>query len=399
MSRRSVRRAVCALAALASLSIAVPFACVHAADAEPPLDPARGRALMQKSARGEALTAEEQSYLERVKQMIRERNANKRSGAEPGPAGAGGEARAPSPGNPSGSTGLVPLTQMRASYQGEDGGLYGGGGNEPPEAHRAAHLRESGNVRPLDAGGLPSEDGRIGLITIGFSNTSIESEAFRREAGADPQKSPRVVIVNGAIPARLAVDWVRDGPDAQTWQTLARRVAAAGLSPAQVQVCWLKQANRKRGEFPAYARELQADLTAILHIARRHYPNLRVAYLSSRIFGGWPGPGGLEPVSYESAFAVRRVVQSQIDGDARLNFNPVRGEVNAPLVLWGPYLWSQGETPRQLDGLAWPESDFRADRLHPNESGAKKVAALLLKFFKTNEGARLWFLTAGRAER
>jgi len=85
-------------------------------------------------------------------------------------------------------------------------------------------------------------------------------------------------------------------------------------------------------------------------------------------------------------------VQSQIKGDAQLNFNPARGEVKAPLVLWGPYLWACGNTPRKLDGMVWSENDVRADRLHPNEAGCKKTTALLLDFFKTDTGARRWFL-------
>lgn len=113
------------------------------------------------------------------------------------------------------------------------------------------------------------------------------------------------------------------------------------------------------GEFPAHARALQADLTAILNIARHHYPNLRVAYLSSRTFGGWSGraSGSPEPYAYESGFGTRWVVQSQIRGDAQLNCDPARGEVKAPLVLWGPYLWARGNLPRKLDGLVWTESD------------------------------------------
>ena len=190
------------------------------------------------------------------------------------------------------------------------------------------------------------------------------------------------------------------GLEKDTWPTLAKRVEAAGLSPKQVQALWLKQveANPKPlGDFPVHAHALQADITAILNIARYHYPNLRVAYLSSRTFGGWSGreSGSPEPYAYESGFGTRWVVQSQIRGDAELNYDPVRGEVKAPLVLWGPYLWAQGNSPRKFDGLVWSENDVRADRLHPNEAGTKKTTALLLNFFKTDAGASRWFLKAG----
>jgi len=396
------------------------------ADREPPIDVARGRELMQKSSRGETLTAAEQAYLERVKQEIRKRAAGRRPGSSPQSAAA-----RPIVLNTNDWSALVPITDMTAPYKGEDGGLYGGGQNEPPEAHRAAYLKESEKIRPLDAEGRPTEDGRIGLITIGFSNTAIESEDFKRTADADPQKAPHVVIVNGAIGGRSAVMWAWDGAavlpqaaqerldkemdllhmpksnrrsspglDKDTWPTLAKRIETAGLAPQQVQALWLKQveANPKPlGEFPAHARALQDDITAILNIARHHYPNLRVAYLSSRTFGGWSGreSGSPEPYAYESGFGTRWVVQSQIRGDTQLNYNPARGAIQAPLVLWGPYLWAQGNSPRKLDGLVWSPNDVRADRLHPNEAGSRKTTTLLLNFFKTDVGSSRWFLKPG----
>jgi len=394
--------------------------------AEPPIDVEHGKQLMRKFQAGETLTPEEQAYLDRVRQEIRKRAAGKRSGPS-----SKGAAPRPFVVSTNDWSALVPITEMTSSYKGEDGGLYGGGKNEPPEAHRVAHLKESDKIRPLDANGQPADDGKIGLITIGFSNPSIESEDFKRVADADPQKSPRVVLVNGCIGGRSAVMWAWDGaavlPKAEqerldkemdvvhmpkgirksspglekdTWPTLAKRIETAGLSPKQVQACWLKhvEANPKPlGEFPAHARALQADITAILQIARHYYPNLRVVYFSSRTFGGWSGreSGSPEPYAYESCFGTRWVVQSQIRGGAQLNYDPARGEVKAPLVLWGPYLWACGNSPRKLDGLTWTESDVRADRLHPNDAGCKKTTSLLLNFFKTDVGTSRWFLKPG----
>ncbi|MBI5768475.1 MAG: hypothetical protein HZA93_11815 [Verrucomicrobia bacterium] len=187
-----------------------------------------------------------------------------------------------------------------------------------------------------------------------------------------------------------------------TWPTLAQRIATAGLSPLQVQVCWLKhvEANPKPlGEFPAHARALQADITAVLQIAKLRYPNLGVVYLSSRTLGGWSGreSGSPEPYAYESGFGTRWIVQSQIAGDAALNFDPARGTVKAPLVLWGPYLWAQGDAPRKLDGLAWTQADVREDQLHPSAAGTRKTTTRLMNFFKTNGGTRRWFLKPGES--
>jgi hypothetical protein len=52
--------------------------------------------------------------------------------------------------------------------------------------------------------------------------------------------------------------------------------------------------------------------------------------------------------------------------------------------LWGPYLWADGTTPRKSDGLIYESKDVDIDGTHPSESGRKKVAELLLRFFQTD---------------
>ena len=48
-------------------------------------------------------------------------------------------------------------------------------------------------------------------------------------------------------------------------------------------------------------------MTAMLQIARHHYPNLRIVYLSSRNYAGWSGRdnGSPEPYACESGFGPR----------------------------------------------------------------------------------------------
>lgn len=117
---------------------------------------------------------------------------------------AGGNA--PTGNNPAGdvppatsSTGLVPLTELGTEkYKGEDGGLYGGGSNEPPADFRAAVEKQVAKIQPLDAQGHPASAGKIALLSIGMSNTTMEFQAFMKKAASDPKKSPSVVLVDGA---------------------------------------------------------------------------------------------------------------------------------------------------------------------------------------------------------
>src|ERR1039457_1324950 len=86
------------------------------------------------------------------------------------------------------STGLTPLSELgTAKYKGEDGGLYGGGKNEPPAAHRSAWVKACAQVQPLDAEGRPAKDGKVVLLTVGFSNTHLESDDFKRLSQDDPE--------------------------------------------------------------------------------------------------------------------------------------------------------------------------------------------------------------------
>ena len=152
------------------------------------------------------------------------------------------------------------------------------------------------------------------------------------------------------------------------------------------------------GEFPAHAKALEADMADILTIAKHRFPNLHVAFFSSRTYGGWAAPtaGSPEPYAYESGFAVRWLLLRQISGDPLLNWDPARGEVRAPIAVWGPYLWTCGAHPRRIDGLAWTEADVRSnDHMHPSEAGCRKVTGQLLQFLKTDPGARLWFMKPG----
>ncbi len=287
----------------------------------------------------------------------------------------------------------VPLSDMTSGdrYKGEDGGLYGKGLNVPPPVHRDAALRELAMIRPLDEQGKPSPGGKVVLISIGMSNTTQEFSAFKSLAEADHERSPDLYIVDGAQGGQTARIWAtREEP----WNVLLQRLQKAGITPEQVQVVWVKQANAQpREPFPAAARELQDQLATIMRLSRVRFPNVRVAYLSSRIYAGYATTTlNPEPHAFESAFSVRWLIQEQIGGGPDLNYDPDAGRGASPLLLWGPYLWADGLNPRS-DGLTWGRSELSpADGTHPSDTGRRKVARILLDFFKTYDLARPWFV-------
>jgi hypothetical protein len=352
-----------------------------------PIDFEKARQLRQRMLKGERLSEDEGAYLERAKAAFQKKQAGTRKGFA-----TGGKDH----------LGLAPLTDLagEARYKGQDGGLYGGGRNEPPEAHLRAAMASARRIRPLDAEGRPARDGKVVLISVGMSNTTQEFRAFMRLAERDPGRLPSVVLVDGAQGGMEASTWAdpekvtRAGrPD--PWSVLDRRLEQAGATARQVQVAWVKQARANPaalGEFPRHAEVLKSDLAVIIRRLKGRFPNLRLVYLSSRLYAGYAAtPLNPEPYAYESAFAVRWLIRDQIDGKPGLNADPEHGDVEAPLLLWGPYLWADGVKGRRLDSLTWERGDLAGDGTHPSDGGQRKVGALLLRFFETDLTGRIWF--------
>lgn len=292
---------------------------------------------------------------------------------------------------------LKPLTELGGDeYRGFPGGLYPGGKNERPAAHEAAGLALARQVRPLAADGTPDPRGKIILLSVGMSNTSQASQGFEKLFRADPDRNPAVAFVNGAQGGMTAAR-IRDPEDGgagqKYWQEVDRRLKAAGLGRAQVQAAWIKQADAGPSQgFPGYARQLRSELADVVRVLRDRFPNLRLVYLSSRTYGGYARtPLNPEPYAYESAFAVRWLIEDQIKGSPDLNYDPARGKARAPWLGWGPYLWANG-TAKRADGFFYDERDFAADGTHLSPSGQEKVGRLLLEFLKADSTARPWFL-------
>jgi len=290
------------------------------------------------------------------------------------------------------TTGLLPLSDLGSGlYQGYRGGLYPGGTNAPPAAHRTAALAMAAQIVPRNAAGSPDPQGLIAMIAVGMSNTTHEFGAFERNADADPNRNARLVIVDTAFGGQTAAAIAN--PQAAYWTTMSQRLQAMGISAAQVQVAWLKEADAQPPDnFPVHAPILRDELEIIANNLHDKFPNLRLCYVSSRIYGGYASPGSLnpEPQAYESGFSVKWLIEAQIAGDTGLNYGQLPGPVRAPLLLWGPYLWADGTDPRS-DGLTWLVSDLESDHTHPSPSGEEKVAAQLVRFFAAEPTAAGWW--------
>ena len=278
---------------------------------------------------------------------------------------------------------MTPLTDLgSAEYLGFAGGLYPNGRNSPPSAYQQAGVALGATVQALDKNGKPSPSGQIAMISVGMSNASREFSEFIRLVNAAPRKNPDLVMVDAARDGAAATEIAM--PYGDYWPHVDSQLQRFNVSAAQVQIVWLKTAlaNDSRG-FPENARILQRALRSIMEILRTKFPQLKLVYVSSRTYGGYSESGlSPEPMAYESAFAVKWLIEEHINDP-----NPAN---SIPWISWGPYLWANGSTPRS-DGLIWERGDFEPDGVHPSAQGALRVATKLFEFFESDLTTKPWF--------
>lgn len=308
------------------------------------------------------------------------------------------------------------------TYCGLAGGLYGGT-NAMPAAHAAEGAAETARVRPLDAAGQPAATGRVVVLSVGMSNATQEwcgpnttgaagatpcnPWTFKGRADADAGVDhAALAVANGAMGGQALNYW--DSPNESNYDRVRDAVLAPdGLTEAQVQAVWLKAALLNEPSRPglpaanADAYALERAIGDVLRALRVRYPNLRLVFVTSRIFSyARAGVGNSpEPYAYETGFGTRAAIEAQIRQRGGAGADPVAGDLGpaaAPWVAWGPYLWAPGDSAR-ADGLQWTRDLFQSDGVHPNTAGETIVADSLLAFFKTSPFTRPWFVAGATA--
>jgi hypothetical protein len=290
------------------------------------------------------------------------------------------------------SVGFPPINDLgTGTWRGVQGGLYPNGSNQRPAVHNADGLTLAQQIVPLNAGGSADTSGSIVWLSVGMSNTTQESQVFIPMADTFGMKNPKLTLVDGAQGGQ-DIDVIIN-PSDPYWTVVNNRLQAAGLTPAQVQAVWFKQAEKNPTDtaFASYPDALKAKYKTAMQILKEKFPNLKLCYLSSRIYAGYANTMlNPEPYAYYNGWTVKRLIEDQINGDTALAYsgpNP-----RAPWLAWGPYPWADGTTPRS-DGLTWicPD-DYISDGTHPSMRGRQKMANMLLDFFSSDATAIPWFM-------
>jgi Cu/Ag efflux protein CusF len=293
---------------------------------------------------------------------------------------------------------LIPIDELGDNEykSGFKGGFYPDGKNVRPKEHEAAGLLLAKQIQPLNTDGKADPQGKIVMLSVGMSNTSQASQGIAKVLASAEKVNPRFQFINGAqggmTAARIQDPFNADG--LKYWMTVDDMLLRAKSSREQVQVIWIKQADGgPKSGFPAYAKTLESELEKIVQIFPKRFPNVKMVYLSSRTYGGYATSGlNPEPYAYEGAFSVKWLIERQIKGEPALNFDPKKGDVKAPWLSWGPYLWANG-TKKRADGFHYEEADFTAnDRTHLMPSAQEKIGRLMLSFLRTDSTTKSWFV-------
>ncbi len=299
---------------------------------------------------------------------------------------------------PNTSTPMVDLVSLgTGTYQGYEGGLYPNGSNVDPSPHYTDGLAFADGIQPLDANGtVDPTNGKEVLLAIGESTAQNEFNSFLPIAVADPARNPKLVIVNGAQGGATPNEFVSSG--SYYWSTILNNyLPQNGVTANQVVAIWIEDTDSiKTGSFPSDMTQMQGEYETMMQDFLTNFPNVKLVYWSSRVYGGYSNglvnPDDPEPYAFEAGYAVKDAIADQINGAANLNYNPSNGPVLAPWMGWGPYYWSNGMTPNS-QGLVWDCEDFSSDGTHPSATfGQLKVANALLNFLRTDPTATPWYL-------
>ena len=262
--------------------------------------------------------------------------------------------------------GLVPIDQMAPgmTYQGQDGGLYGGGSNQPPASLLDSALAAASSVVPRNFVGAPSESGKVGVIAIGQSTTKQWFPYFQRMTRP---LSDRFTFVNAGQDNMVSQRWARSP---EPWTVANAMVAKSGLSRYQVQVAIIDSARIRSwadGGLSEQISAYRADLGRIVTLAKARYPNLGLVYFLPFHDSSYTRTRRMlqEPYTYQLGFGIRQVIHDQGTG--------------SPVLLWGPYVWAAMSNP-----------SFYYDGIHFSHAGRAEMASLMWSFLQQDPVAARW---------
>ncbi|HMU68504.1 MAG TPA: hypothetical protein PK511_01485 [Chitinophagales bacterium] len=289
---------------------------------------------------------------------------------------------------------LPPIDELgTGTFMGRQGGLYPNGSNSMPAAFYADAMAMAQSVQPLDKSGKPDPKGRIGVIALGASTVAMFSKGLEHQIPEAAGVNKELTFVNCGIGGQDLSDIMN--PAANYWSVIDQRVREAGMDLNQIQVIWFQEDNLRNREnnFDLRIAQLTKEFTYMVRFCKEHYPNVKLFYVSGRHTTDFMPADAKdkhrEPKAYINGWVCKQLIENQINGSEELAFKGANAV--SPLILWGPYFWTQGEKPRK-DGYTLTRDMISNDGVHPTEKGIEKVSKDLVDFWRTDPVSQQWFL-------
>ncbi len=301
------------------------------------------------------------------------------------------------------STGLIPLIDLGPGYYlGYQGGLFPGGANaeNPASQHFKKGRSFARNMQPLD--GLGQVNYHDGVVLMGGFGPSLAGKMWDefvpivRDTTDDYNTNRCFDAINMGAGGK-GLDYAI-GPDSNKyWNNMLNKIEDKGYTPAQLQVAWMyfndKYDTTNALSFPETPLRIRDNLETYLRMLLDRFPNVQIMFVSGRHYGGYcdttleQSPAIGEPASYWNNFAVKWLIEDQINGATDLRYFGVNKRV--PFVTWGPYYWTDGNNPRATDGRAYACSDFSdADGFHLKPATYAEDADYLMQHIYNSQFSR-----------
>ncbi len=296
---------------------------------------------------------------------------------------------------------LIPIVDLQTDfYAGFQGGLYPGGLNTMSIAHADSGIAIASAIMPINFDG--DEDTLYGkVVMLGLGNTSA-GKSFNKFIGGyydEGYTDSCFRIVNGCIETYSLNDMIALNADDVYWKDVNDFLQTENLKKKQVRIVWLQAVAFEDSLLTpaAYVDSLKNTYVAIIRELKSQFINLKQIYISGLHYGGYTDSAALnfnafaEPAPYFNDFAIKAVIEAQINGDTLLSYSGA--DADAAWVAWGPNFWADGRNLRTYDNLRWLcPGDFDTDEngFFLAGTGQQKVADRLLSFFITEPTTTPW---------
>ncbi|HTW30175.1 MAG TPA: choice-of-anchor D domain-containing protein, partial [Candidatus Sulfotelmatobacter sp.] len=190
--------------------------------------------------------------------------------------------------DPVAGTPLVAINDLGTGlFEGDEGGLYPNGANVRPSGQDAAGVALAQGIVPLNTSGTYSPTGQYVMMAIGESTAQNEFNRFLPIANSDPEKNPHLVLVNGAQGGATPNNFT--STSSVYWATVLNNyLPQNGVTANQVVVIWMEDTDGiATGKFPSDITTLQSEYETMMQTMHTLFPNLKMVYFSSRVYGGY----------------------------------------------------------------------------------------------------------------